>query len=64
MRVAGLLVNLIPPPQPDQSPAGNVLQVVEVDSKKEDCDDEDENAGEPGQDCVSQREAASQGGDR
>jgi len=40
--VARLAVCLVPPAQPDQPPARNVLEVVEVDGEEEDCDDEDE----------------------
>ena len=44
MRVPALWINLIPPPKPYQAAAGNVFQVVEVDSKEEDGDNEDEDA--------------------
>jgi hypothetical protein len=44
VRLAGLRVDLVPPAQPDQAAAGDVLQVVEVDREQEDGDDEDEDA--------------------
>jgi hypothetical protein len=46
--VARRAVHLVPPAQSDQAPAGNVLEVVEVDGEEQDGDDEDEDevAGE------------------
>ncbi|KUI61396.1 hypothetical protein VP1G_11268 [Cytospora mali] len=37
-------VHLVPPAQPDESAAGDVLQVVEVGGEEEDRDDEDQDA--------------------
>jgi hypothetical protein len=45
VRVAGGCVDLIPPAQTNESPAGNVLQVVEVGREKQEGQDEDEDAG-------------------
>lgn len=39
-------VDFVPPPQPDQSPACDVLQVVEVRGEEEHGDDKDEDAVE------------------
>jgi hypothetical protein len=39
-----LNVDFVPPPKPDQSPAGNVLDVVEVYRQEDDGEDEDEDA--------------------
>lgn len=39
-------VYLVPPPQPDQSPACDVLQVIEVGGEEKHGDDEDEDAVE------------------
>ena len=39
--VARLRVDFVPPAQPDESAAGNVLQIVEVDGEQQDGDDED-----------------------
>lgn len=47
-------VDLIPPPQPDQSPARDVLQVVEVRGEEEHGDDEDEYAVEVAKRWVSE----------
>lgn len=41
MGVTALSINFVPPPQPNESSAGNVFQVVEVDGEEDDCDDED-----------------------
>lgn len=35
-------VDLVPPPQPDQPPPRDVLQIVEIGREQEDRDDEDE----------------------
>lgn len=40
--VARRAVNLVPPPQPDQAPSRDVLEVVEVGGEEEDGYDEDE----------------------
>lgn len=44
MRVARLRVDLVPPPQADEPPPGDVLEVVEVGREEEDGDDEDQDA--------------------
>lgn len=42
MAVARCRIDLVPPAQPDQPPAGNILEVVEVAGEEEDGDDEDQ----------------------
>ena len=54
---AGARVDLVPPPQADEPPAGDVLQVVEVGRQQEDGEDEDEDAVCRGGGSVSGREA-------
>lgn len=41
LRLARRRVDLVPPPQPDEAPPGNVLEVVEVGRQEENGDDED-----------------------
>lgn len=41
MRVPRRGVDFVPPPQPDEAPPGDVFQVVEIGSEKEDGDDKD-----------------------
>lgn len=41
LRVTRLGVDFIPPAEPDEAAAGNVLEVVEVAGEEEDGDDED-----------------------
>lgn len=42
MRVASSGVHFVPPAEAHKTTAGNVLEVVEVDAEKEECEDEDE----------------------
>ena len=42
MRIPSLWIDLVPPSEPHEATAGNIFQVVEVDCKQEDCDDENE----------------------
>ena len=53
MAGAILSVDLVPPSQTDQPPAGDVLEVVEVRGEKKDGDDEDEDAGDAEGDRVN-----------
>lgn len=46
MRIARLLIDLVPPSQAYQAAPGDVFQVIEVDGEEEDRDDEDEDAGD------------------
>ncbi|RDW73934.1 hypothetical protein BP5796_07376 [Coleophoma crateriformis] len=48
VRVAGLGIDFVPPAQAHEPPAGDVLEVVEVDGEEEDGDDEDEDAARRG----------------
>ena len=48
-------VDLVPPPQPDQPPACDVLQVVKVRGEEEHGDDEDEDAVEVEVGLISER---------
>lgn len=46
MRVTRGGIHLIPPSQPDEPAASDVFQVVEIRREKEDCYDEDKDAGD------------------
>ncbi|RDW67836.1 hypothetical protein BP6252_09232 [Coleophoma cylindrospora] len=48
VRVTGLGIDFVPPAQAHEPPAGDVLEVVEVDGEEEDGDDEDEDAARRG----------------
>ena len=40
VRVPGRGVDFVPPAEPDEAPAGDVFEVVEVGGEEEDCYDE------------------------
>ncbi len=44
VRIACLRVDLVPPPEAHEAPAGDILEVVEIDREEEDGDDEDQDA--------------------
>lgn len=63
--LAGLGVDFVPPPEADEAPAGNVLEVVEVCGEEEDGDDEDHDPDEFAASacpCPCRRQEAASGG--
>ena len=45
MRITRSCIDFVPPAETNETPAGDVFEVVEVGGEEEDGDDEDEDAG-------------------